>query len=83
MEKIYDQFFKLLNNSHIENLLKLFLITSDMCENDKKMIELLIQNDKEFDFKRIKYLFLLEFYYEYFQLYLLLYIGFLENEYFL
>lgn len=61
MEKIYDQFFKLLNNSHIENLLKLFLITSDMCENDKKMIELLIQNDKEFDFKRIKYLFLLEF----------------------
>ena len=31
-----------------------------MCENDKKMIEILIQNDKKFNFKRIKYLFIIE-----------------------
>ena len=60
IEFIYEEIFKLVDDSYIENLLKIFIINSDMCENDKKMIELLIQNDKEFDFKRIKYLFLFE-----------------------
>lgn len=60
MQFVYEEIFKLVDDSYIENLLKLFIITSDMCENDKKMIELLIENDKNFNFKRIKYLFLLE-----------------------
>jgi ABC-type multidrug transport system ATPase subunit len=60
MECVYEEIFKLLDDSHIENLLKLILINNDMCENDKTMIEILIQNDKNFHFKRIKYLFLVE-----------------------
>ena len=57
---VYEEIFKFVDDSYIENLLKLILINNDMCENDKKMIEILIQNDKKFNFKRIKYLFLLE-----------------------
>ena len=60
MEVVFEEIFKLVDDSYIENLLKLILINNDMCENDKKMIEILIQNDKNFNFKRIKYLFLLE-----------------------
>ena len=60
MEAIYNELFKLLNDSHIEKLLKIIILTSDMCENDKKMIELLIQNDKNMNFKRVKYIFMLE-----------------------
>lgn len=61
METIYDQLFKFINNSHIEKLLELTLISNEMCENDKKMIELLIKNDKNMNFKRIKYIFIFEF----------------------
>ena len=60
MECVYEEIFKLLDDSYIENLLKLILINNDMCENDKKMIEILIQNDKKIHFKRVKYLFLVE-----------------------
>lgn len=60
MDCVCEEIFKLLDDSHIENLLKLILINDDMCENDKKMIEILIQNDKKFHFKRVKYLFLVE-----------------------
>ena len=61
METIYDKLFKLVNNSYIEKLLELVIITDDICENDKKMIEILIKNDKNTNFKRIKYMFLIEF----------------------
>lgn len=61
METIYDQLFKLVNNSYIEKLLELVIVTDDICENDKKMIEILIKNDKNINFKRIKYMFLIEF----------------------
>ena len=61
METIYDQLFKLLNNSYIEKLLEIVIISNDICESDKKMIEILIQNDKNMNFKRIKYIFILEF----------------------
>jgi ABC-type multidrug transport system fused ATPase/permease subunit len=60
MECVYEEIFKLLDDSYIENLLKLTLINNDMFENDKTMIEILIQNDKKIHFKRIKYLFLIE-----------------------
>jgi hypothetical protein len=60
METIYDQLFKLLDDSCIEKLLELVIITDDMCESDKKIIYILIQNDKKYNFKRIKYLFTLE-----------------------
>ena len=60
MENLYEKIFNLVDDSYIENLLKLILIADDMCKNDKKMIEILIQNDKKFNFKRIKYLFLLQ-----------------------
>jgi len=60
MEFVYTEIFKLVDDSYIENLLKLITITNDMCESDKKMIEILIQNDKNFNFKRIKYLFIVE-----------------------
>jgi ABC-type multidrug transport system ATPase subunit len=59
-ECIYEEIFKLVDDSQIENLLKLILINNDICESDKKMIEILIQNDKKFNFKRIKYLFMIE-----------------------
>ena len=61
MENIYNPLLKLINNSYIEKLLELTIISNDMCESDKKMIELLIQNDKNMNFKRIKYLFIFEF----------------------
>jgi ABC-type multidrug transport system fused ATPase/permease subunit len=61
METIYEQFFKILNNSYIEKLLEIILITDDISESDRKMIEILIQNDKNMNFKRIKYMFILEF----------------------
>ena len=60
MNVIYEEIFKLFDDTYIENLLKLILIQSNICKNDKKMIEILIENDKKTNFKRIKYLFLLE-----------------------
>lgn len=60
MNFVYEEIFKLVDDTYIENLLKSILIQTDMCKNDKKIIELLIQNDKKNNFKRIKYLFLLE-----------------------
>jgi ABC-type multidrug transport system fused ATPase/permease subunit len=60
MNVIYEEIFKLFDDTYIENLLKLILIQSNICKNDKKMIEILIENDKKNNFKRIKYLFLLE-----------------------
>jgi ABC-type multidrug transport system fused ATPase/permease subunit len=60
MNFIHEEIFKLVDDTYIENLLKLILIERDMCESDKKMIEILIQNDKNFNFKRIKYLFTIE-----------------------
>ena len=63
MENIYNPLLKLINNSYIEKLLELTIISNDMCESDKKMIELLIQNDKNMNFKRIKYYFFIFFIY--------------------
>lgn len=60
MNFLCEEIFKLVDDKYIENLLKLILIKSDICKNDKKMIEILIQNDKKTNFKRIKYLFLIE-----------------------
>ena len=60
MKFITEEIFKLVDDAYIENLLKIILIQSDMCKNDKKTIEILIQNDKKNNFKRVKYLFLLE-----------------------
>lgn len=60
MNVIYEEIFKLFDDTYIENLLKLILIQSNICKNDKKMIKILIENDKKNNFKRIKYLFLLE-----------------------
>lgn len=60
MNYINEEIFKLVDDTYIENLLKIFFIQNDICKNDKKMIEILIQNDKKNNFKRIKYLFLIE-----------------------
>ena len=54
-------FINIIDDSSIERLLKLFLIKDDMCENDKQMIEILIENDKQMHFIKLKYLFILEF----------------------
>lgn len=61
METIYDQLLNLINNSYIKKLLEIVLITNDICESDKRIIKILIENDKNMDFKRIKYMFILEF----------------------
>ena len=61
----FDSFEKLfidiLDDSSMERLLKSFLIKNNMCDNDKKMIEILIENEKQMHFIKLKYLLMLEF----------------------
>jgi len=54
-------FISVLDDSSMEHLLKLFLIKDNMCENDKKMIEILIENEKQMHFIKLKYLLMLQF----------------------
>lgn len=54
-------FTNILDDSLMERLLKFLLIKDNMCENDKKMIEILIENDKQIHFIKLRYLFMLEF----------------------
>ena len=54
-------FINILDDSSMERLLKSFLIKDNMCENYKKMIEILIENEKQMHFIKLKYLLMLEF----------------------
>ena len=61
IEFIVENLFKLIDDETVERILKIILISNDMNDNDKQMIELLIQNDKDFHFIRIKYIFISQF----------------------
>ena len=60
----FDSFVKLfdmIDDSLMEQFLKFILIKDKMCDNDKQMIEMFIENDKKTNFIRVKYLFMLQF----------------------
>ena len=61
MEKIFEQLFKLIDNSIIEKILKKVIISNDMTPEQVMFINLFIENDKKNDFLRIKYIYLSEF----------------------
>ena len=61
MEKIFEQLFKLIDNSIIEKILKKVIISNDMTPEQVTFINLFIENDKKNDFLRIKYIYLSEF----------------------
>lgn len=59
---LIDKMVETVDNSLVESMLNFFLITKNINKNDKKIIEILIENDKKTNFKRIKYLFILNFF---------------------
>ena len=61
MEKIFEQLFKLIDNSIIETILKKLIITDDITPEQVIFINLFIENDKKNNFLRIKYIYLSEF----------------------
>ena len=61
MEKIFEQLFKLIDNSIIEKILKKVIISNDMTPEQVMFINLFIENDKKNNFLRIKYIYLSEF----------------------
>jgi hypothetical protein len=61
MEKIFEQLFKLIDNSIVEQILKKVIISNDMTPEQVMFINLFIENDKKNDFLRIKYIYLSEF----------------------
>jgi ABC-type multidrug transport system fused ATPase/permease subunit len=61
METIFNQIFKLIDNSVIEDILKKIIISDEMTPEEVNLINLLIENDKKNDFIRVKYIYLLEF----------------------
>lgn len=60
MEKIFEQLFKLIDNSAIETLIKKITISEKMTPEEVNFINLLIENDKKNNFLRIKYIYVLE-----------------------
>lgn len=61
MEKIFEQLFKLIDNSIIETILKKVIIADDMTPEQVSFINLFIENDKKNNFLRIKYIYISEF----------------------
>jgi ABC-type multidrug transport system fused ATPase/permease subunit len=60
METIFNQIFKLIDNSVIEDILKKIIISDEMTPEEVNLINLLIENDKKNDFIRVKYIYVLE-----------------------
>jgi ABC-type multidrug transport system fused ATPase/permease subunit len=60
MEKIFEQLFKLIDNSVIETIIKKITISKTTTPDEVNFINLLIENDKKNNFLRIKYIYVLE-----------------------
>lgn len=61
MEKIFEQLFKLIDNSIIEKILRKVIIADDMTPEQVSFINLFIENDKKNNFLRVKYIYISEF----------------------
>lgn len=55
-DRIENFVINIIDNSFIEKLLNKVLICDNIHENDKQMIQILIENDKQLNFKHIRYL---------------------------
>jgi ABC-type multidrug transport system fused ATPase/permease subunit len=63
-DRIENFVINIIDNSFIEKLLNKVLICDNIHENDKQMIQILIENDKHLNFKHIRYKFLTMFFVE-------------------
>lgn len=55
-DRIENFVINIIDNSFIEKLLSKIVICDNIHENDKQMIQILIENDKQLNFKHIRYL---------------------------